>query len=151
MGLQENLSAELLSAMKAKDAVKTSTLRLVIAAFRNEEIKRKKALTDGDALEVIQSEAKRRRESMDEYKKANRADLAAKEEAELSVLQQYLPEPMSEAELQKLVETTIQSVGAKGPQDMGRVMSALMPQIKGRADGKQAQQLVQKLITAAKA
>jgi uncharacterized protein len=151
MGLQENLSAELLTAMKAKDAVKTSTLRLVIAALRNKEIEHKRPLTDADALEVIQVEAKRRRESVAEFNKANRPDLAAKEESELGVLQQYLPQQMSEIELQTLVASTIQSVGAKGPQDMGRVMAALMPQIKGRADGKQAQQLVQKLISAATA
>ena len=148
MALQEKFSAELLSAMKARDAVRTSTLRLVISAFRNKEIQLKRSLTDGDALEVIQAEAKRRRESIEEYKKASRPDLADKEQAELNVLQSYLPKDLTEAELQTLVESTIQSVGAKGPQDMGRVMSALMPQIKGRADGKVAQQFVQKAIAA---
>jgi uncharacterized protein len=150
MGLQEKISAQLLDAMKQKDTVRTSTLRLLISALRNKEIERKKTLSDGELLEVIQSEAKRRREAVDEYTKANRADLAAKEEAEFNVLKAYLPEPLSDAELKKLIETAVQSAGAKGPQDMGKVMSALMPQIKGRADGKQAQQLVQQALSAAK-
>jgi len=147
MGLQDDISARLLSAMKSRDAVQTGTLRLLIAAFRNEEIKRGKSLDEAAAMDVIQSEAKRRRESISEYKKAGRDDLAAKEEGELAVLQTYLPELLSENELQNLIDKAIQSTGAKGPQDMGRVMGALMPQIKGRADGRQTQQLVQKKLS----
>lgn len=148
--LQTQISRELQEAMKNRDAVRVSTLRLLISAFRNKEIERKKTLSDAELLEVIQSEGKRRREAIEEYSKASRQDLADKEKAELAVLQIYLPQPLSEAELKQLVEKAVQSVGAKGPQDMGRVMSALMPQIKGRADGKQAQQLVQKHLTATK-
>ena len=148
--LQTQISRELQEAMKNRDAVRVSTLRLLISAFRNKEIERRKTLSDAELLDVIQTEGKRRREAIEEYSKANRPDLADKEKAELAVLQIYLPQPLSEAELRQLVEKAVQSVGAKGPQDMGRVMSALMPQIKGRADGKQAQQLVQQLLTAAK-
>ena len=150
MGLQDTISSELLAAMKSRDAVRTSTLRLLVSAFRNKEIERQKSLSDGELLEVIQGEAKRRQESIEQYRNAQRADLAAKEEAELKVLQAYLPQALSEAELQQLVASTIQSIGAKGPQDMGKVMSALMPQIRGRADGKQAQQKVQSLLAASK-
>ncbi len=146
MDLQARLAQELLEATRKRDQTRVSTLRLLISAIRYKEVERKKALADADVLEVIGVEAKRRRESIDEYTKANRADLASKEEAELTVLQSYLPEPMSEAALRKIVEETVRSTGAKGPQDMGRVMSALMPQIKGRADGKQAQQLVQQVL-----
>jgi hypothetical protein len=142
----EQISKELLDAMKSKDAVRTSTLRMLVSALRNKEIAKKKALAEGDVLDVIQSEAKRRREAIDEYGKANRSDLASKEEAELNVLKGYLPKMLSEAELQALVQAAIQSSGAKTPQDMGRVMSVVMPQIKGRADGKQAQQLVQQYL-----
>jgi len=144
---QEQISKELLDAMKAKDAVKVSTLRMLIAAFRNKEIAKNKTLAEGDILDVIQAEAKKRREAMTEYTKVNRADLSAKEEAEFNVLKVYLPESLSEAELKTLAQTAIQTVGAKGPQDMGKVMSQLMPQIKGRADGKQAQDIVKQLLT----
>jgi uncharacterized protein YqeY len=146
MGLQEQLSQDLQSALKNRDMVRVSTLRLLISAVRNKEIERQKKNMDGDVLEVISAQAKSRRESILEFQKGGRADLAAKEESELKVLQAYLPEAMSEAELRSIVEKTIQSAGARGPQDMGRVMSALMPQIKGRADGRQAQQVVQELL-----
>ncbi len=146
MPTQEQISKELLEAMKSKDAVKTSTLRMLISAFRNKEIEKKKTLGEGDLLDVIQAEAKKRREAVDEYRKASRDDLAAKEEAEHNVLKVYLPQPLGEAELKTLAQSAIQSCAAKGPQDMGKVMSALMPQIKGRADGKQAQDIVKKLL-----
>lgn len=146
MTFLDKLSAELLVAMKNRDNVRTSTLRMVISAMRNKEIEIKKSLTDSDALSVLQAEAKRRKESIEGYTNANRADLAAKEEAELAILKAYLPEAMSEAELKSIVQAAIQSSGAKGPQDMGRVMSVVMPQLKGRADGKQAQQVVQQLL-----
>jgi uncharacterized protein YqeY len=142
----EQVSKELLDAMKSKDAVRTSTLRMLVSAIRYKEVEKKKALAEGDVLDVIQAEAKRRKESMEEYVKAGRADLASKEEAELNVLKVYLPQQLSETELKGLIQAAIQSSGAKSPQDMGKVMSALMPQIKGRADGKAAQQLVQQLL-----
>jgi uncharacterized protein len=146
MPFLETLSAQLLEAMKKRDSVRTSTLRMLIASLRNKEIERKKPLTDGEAIDVLQVEAKRRKESIEGYKAGNRADLVAKEEAELSVITAYLPEPMGAEELKGIVQAAIQSTGAKGPQDMGRVMSAVMPQLKGRADGKQAQQVVQQLL-----
>lgn len=146
----EQLSQELREAMKSRDAVRVSTLRMLVSAVRYKEVEKKKSLPDEELLDVIQSEAKRRKEAMEEYTKAGRADLASKEEAELNVLKAYLPEAMSAAELKALVLSAIQSSGAKSPQDMGRVMSALMPQIKGRADGKQAQTLVQQALAGAK-
>ena len=146
MPTQEQISKELLEAMKSKDAVRTSTLRMLLSAVRNKEIEKKKSLAEGDFLEVIQTEAKRRKESMAEYTKAGRADLASKEEAELNVLKVYLPQPLSETELKALIQSAIASSGAKNPQDMGKVMSVIMPQIKGRADGKEAQQLVKEAL-----
>lgn len=143
----EEISKELLVAMKSKDAVRTSTLRMLVSALRNKEIEKKKTLAEGDVLDVIQSEAKRRREAIDEYTKASRPDLASKEEAEFHVLKAYLPHPLSEAELKNLVQAAVRSTGAKTPQDMGRVMSVIMPQIKGRADGKQAQQFVKEMLS----
>jgi len=122
----EEISKELLVAMKSKDAVRTSTLRMLVSALRNKEIEKKKTLAEGDVLDVIQSEAKRRREAIDEYTKASRPDLASKEEAEFHVLKAYLPHPLSEAELKNLVQAAVRSTGAKTPQDMGRVMSVIM-------------------------
>ena len=99
MPTQEQISKELLIAMKSKDSVRMSTLRMLISALRNKEIEKKKELAESDVLEVIQAEAKRRRESIDEYTKANRPDLAAKEEAELGVLKVLsVPAALSEAE-----------------------------------------------------
>ena len=146
----DQFSKELLVSMKAKDTVRTSTLRMLVSSIRNKEVEKKKTLAESDVLEVIQAEAKRRKESIDEYTKVGRADLAAIEEAELNVLKVYLPQPLSEAELKAIVQSAIQSSGAKAPQDMGKVMSVIMPQIKGRADGKQAQTLVQQALSGAK-
>ena len=106
----EQISKELLESMKSKDPVRTSTLRMLVSALRNKEIEKKKSLADGDVLEVIQAEAKRRREAMDEYTKAARPDLASKEEAEFNVLKGYLPQPLSEAELKALVQAAVQSI-----------------------------------------
>ena len=150
MSLQEKLAADLTSALKQREAIRVSTLRLLISALRNKEIEKKKTLADGDVMELVQTQAKSRRESIDLYRKGGRNELAEKEEAELKVLLAYLPEPMSESQLRELVQGALQEVGAKGPQDMGRVMSALMPKIKGRVDGKQAQLVVKQLLPATK-
>ena len=132
--------------MKQRDNVKTSTLRLLISAIRKKEIDTQKTFSDADVISVIQAEAKSRKESIDQYTQASRADLAAKEKAEMDVLSVYLPEQMSESQLKELAQAVLQEVGAKGPQDMGKVMSALMPKIKGRADGRQAQAVIQQLL-----
>ncbi len=143
----DQISKELLVAMKAKDTVRTSTLRMLVSAIRYKEVEKKKALQEGDILEVIQSEAKRRKESIAEYQKASRQDLASKEEAEFNILKVYLPEPLSESDLKAIIQAAVASSGAKGAQDMGKVMSAIMPQIKGRADGKLAQQFVKEALS----
>lgn len=144
--LKTSLERDLLVALKNREPVRVSTLRLLIAAVRNKEIERKKSFADDEVLQVVSAEAKSRRESIAEFGKGGRPDLVAREEAELKVLQSYLPQPLTESELQALAQNALKSAGAKGPQDMGRVMSVLMPQIKGRADGRQAQQIVQQLL-----
>ena len=143
----EQVSKELLVAMKSKDTVRTSTLRMLVSAIRYKEVEKKKTLAEAEVLDVIQSEAKRRKEAIDEYTKAGRADLATKEEAELNVLKVYLPQPLSVEELKALVKSAVTASGAKSPQDVGKVMSVVMPQIKGRADGKQAQQFVKEALS----
>jgi uncharacterized protein YqeY len=149
--LTARLSEDLQSAMKQRDMLRVSTLRLLISAIRNKEIQKQKPLADSDVLDVIQTEAKSRRESVESYRNGGRTDLADKEEAEFKVLVAYLPEQMSESQLRDLIQGVLKETGAKGPQDMGRVMGALMPKIKDKADGKQAQQLVQQLLSATKA
>lgn len=147
MDLKAKLSEDLTHAMKQKETVKVSTLRMLISSVRNKEIEKKKDLAESDVMEVIHAEAKRRRESIEQYRQANRADLADKEDSELKVLMGYLPEAMSEAQLRDVVQLAVKESGAKGPQDTGKVMSVLMPKIKGRGvDGKQAQQVVQQLL-----
>jgi uncharacterized protein YqeY len=147
--LQAQIASELLVALKSRDALKVSTLRLLISAFRYKEVDKKRALNEGEQIEVIQTEAKKRKEAVEQYTIGGRAELAAKEKAEFEILHAYLPKALTEAEIDGLVRQAITSSGAQGAKDMGRVMGVLMPQIKGRADGKQVQQLVQKLLTAA--
>jgi len=147
MGLQEQVARDLLESMKARETVKTSALRMLKAAFIRREIAGQKPLTDAEALDVLQAEAKSRRESIEQYRKGNRPDLVAQEEAELGFLKPYLPKMLSESDLEALAQDAIRRVGAQGPQDMGKVMSALMPQVKGRADGRQTQETVKKLLS----
>lgn len=147
--LQAQIASELLEAMKGRHPLRVSTLRLLISAFRYKEVDKKRALNESEVLEVIQSEAKKRKEAVEQFTIGGRAELAAKEKAEFEILNAYLPKALTEAEIDALVRQAISTSGAQGAKDMGRVMGILMPQIKGRADGKQVQQLVQKLLTAA--
>ncbi len=143
----EQISKELLDAMKSRDAVRTSTLRMLVSSIRYKEVEKKKSLQEPEVLEVIQSEAKRRKESIEEYTKAGRTDLASKEEAELNVLKVYLPAALSESDLKAIIQSAIASSGAKTAQDTGKVMSLIMPQVKGRADGKEVQQFVKEALS----
>ncbi len=147
MSLLTDLQQQLLDATKKQDTIRLSTLRMLVSAIRYKEVEKKKSLTDDEIREVIGSEAKRRREAVAEYQKAGRSDLADKEEAERVILQAYLPAMLTEAELKVIVEATIRDVGAVGKSDAGKVMSALMPKIKGRADGRSAQALVGQLLS----
>lgn len=145
MPLKDFLQEELKTAMKNKAALKLSVIRLVKAAITNLEIARGHALNDEEVIEVLAKEAKQRTESIEEYQKAGREDIVQTLRAELAILQQYLPSPLSEAEINQLVREAILATNASGRKDMGKVMAALMPKIKGRADGK----LVNQIVTAA--
>lgn len=136
--LKQQLKEELKQSMLAKDSVKTSTLRMLISALGYYEIQKGGAgyeATDEDVLSVIQKEAKQHKDSIEQFKNAGRDDLVEKEEAELKILEAYLPEQMSEDEIRKLVSEAIAQTGASSPADMGKVMGALMPKTKGKADG----------------
>lgn len=136
--LKQQIKDELKQAMLAKDTTKTSVLRMLISAIGYAEIQKGGAgyeATDEDVMNVIQKEAKQHKDSIEQYKNAGRNELVEKEQTELSLLQKYLPEQMEEDEIKKLVTDAIAKTGATGPTDMGKVMGALMPHVKGKADG----------------
>ena len=137
MTMKEQLRADLTTAMKARDELTSSTLRMVLTAVTNEEVAGKQAreLTDDDVVTVLNREAKKRREAHDAYVQAGRDELAAREQAELGVIQTYLPEPLTDEEVADLVRAAIASTGAEGPKAMGQVMKQLGPQVANRADG----------------
>lgn len=147
MGLTEKIQEELKNAMKAKDGTKVSVLRMLIAALKNRRIELIKDLTDEQVLEVISSSVKRRNESIAAFRQGGRADLVAQEEAELAVLAHYLPAQLSAEEITALAREAVAESGAQAPKDVGLVMKALMPKIKGRGDGKLAKEIVERLLT----
>lgn len=144
MGLVEQLQADLTAAMKARDTATTSTLRMVMAAVKNARVApgQEGEISDEQALDLLSKESKKRREAIEAYQGAGRDELAAKEQAELEVIQRYLPQPLSEEEIAAIVDEAIAATGAGGPSDMGKVMGAVTPKTKGRADGRVVSALV---------
>jgi uncharacterized protein YqeY len=145
--LTERLAEDLKQAMKAKDKVRLSVIRMVRAAMKNKEIEKGSPLTDDDVIGVIQKELKQRQDSLQAFESAGRADLIEQARAEIAILQEYLPAALSTEELRELAKRVIEETGAQGRKDMGKVMSALMPQVRGRADGRLVQQVVQSLLS----
>lgn len=145
--LKEKLSVDLKQAMRGGDKARRSAIRLILAAVHNAEIARQSSLTDGDVLGVIAKEARQREESIQAFKQGNRQDLAAQEEAELAVLQEYLPEQMTRDEIIAEARKVIEEVGAQGPKDKGKVMPKLIAELKGRADGRQINEVVTELLS----
>jgi uncharacterized protein YqeY len=137
------------NAMRDGDAHRRDTLRMALAAVQNAAKDKREDLTDEEALAVLTKQVKTRRESIKAYADAGRDDLAAKEQAEIDVLQPYLPAQLSEDEVRALVDEAIASTGASSPGDMGRVMGALMPKVKGRADGKLVSSVVNETLAKA--
>lgn len=146
MTLQERLTADLKQAMKGGDITRRSLIRLLMAGVKNAEIDKRAPLDDSGVVEVISREVKRHRESIAEFGKGNRQDLVAKEEAELAILFEYLPKQMSREEIAEAARKIIEQVGAKGPGDRGKVMSQLMPQLKGKAEGREVSDVVSELL-----
>ena len=133
-------------AMRARDQRRTSTLRMAMAAAQNRRIELGRDLTDEDMVEVLGRQLKQRRESIEQFRAGGREEMAADEEAEAQILAEFLPEQLSEGELAAMVDEAISQTGASGPGDMGRVMGALMPRTKGRADGKLVSELVRRRL-----
>ena len=147
MSLQERLSQEIKSAMLAKDADKLGTLRLLKSALGYAQIEKKSETTnDADFVALVQKEVKKRRDSIEQFEKGGRPELAAKEKQEISILETFLPQAMSEAELEQLVRATIQELGASSKKDMGQVIKTVQAKAAGRADGKTISGLVGKLL-----
>jgi len=146
VSLQDKLRQSLNQAVRSRDELRSSVLRLLLAAIHNVEIERRRPLDDPGVLEVIAGEAKRRRESIEGFRRANRQDLVDREEAELAILREWLPAQLSREEIVELARQAIQEAGAGGPRDKGRVMGRLMPQLKGRAEGQVVSQVVDELL-----
>lgn len=130
------------AAMKAREVERLGTIRLLIAALNNQQIEVRRDLTEEDILAVLATEAKKRREGIESFRELGREDAAVKEEAELAVIEEYLPQQLTDAEVGEIVDELIASTGASAPSDMGRVMGPLMAKIKGRFDGGQAKSIV---------
>jgi uncharacterized protein YqeY len=146
--LKGRIQEALKGALKRQQTIEVSTLRLLLAEIKNAEIAQQKPADDNRVLDAIAKEAKRRRESIEAFKKGNRGDLVAQEEAELAVLVSYLPKQMSRDEIVAAARQAIDAVGAKEPNEKGKVMAQLMPQLKGKADGKEVSEIVAELLTA---
>ena len=164
MSLKEQIQRDLNSAIKEKKKIEASTLRMLNAAIINkekekryklskeepelkeEELAEKSELTDEEVIEVISSEVKKRKETILEFEKGERQDLAEKEKKEIEVLKKYLPEQLSEEELKGLAEEAIKKTGAKEMKDIGKVMGELIPQIKGKAEGSTVSKIVKELL-----
>jgi uncharacterized protein len=146
--LREKIATDMRDAMKAREQARVATLRMLMAAVKNAEVEKLHELSDDEVLEVVAREAKRRRESIDAFEKGGRSDLVEKETAELNVLEAYLPAKLSDEQLVELVDEAVAETGATTPKQMGEVMKALMPKIRGRADGAQVSALVKSKLGA---
>lgn len=147
MGLKEQLQADLRAAMKARDETRRDTVRLLLGAIRNAEIDKGGDLDEQELLALLQKQAKQRRESIEQFAAAGRDELVAAEQAELDIIESYLPRMLSEEEIRAEARAQIDAVDASGPRDIGKVMGPLMGKLRGRADGALVQQVVRDLLT----
>ena len=146
MSLDERLSQELTAAIRAGDTLRRDVLRLVRNAIKYEEIAQGRPLEEDESLQVLQRQGKQRRESIEEFRRGNRADLVERESAELKILEEYLPAQMSREEISELARQAIQEMGAGGPGDRGKVMGRLMSQFRGKAEGTTVNEVVTELL-----
>jgi uncharacterized protein len=146
MNLLDRIENAMRDAMRARDERRTQTLRMVMAAAQNRRIELGRDLSDEELTEVLGRQARQRRESIEQFRAGDREELAAREEAELAILAEYLPEQLSRPEIEQVVRAAIDETGASGPRDMGRVMGRVMPQTKGRADGGTVSEVVRSML-----
>ncbi|MFN2237408.1 MAG: GatB/YqeY domain-containing protein [Anaerolineales bacterium] len=147
MNTKERLAQDLKEAMRAKDEVRKRTIRMALAAIKNTEIDQQTELGEADILVILQKEVKSRNETIEGAEKAGRDDLIAEANREIEILDKYLPQAISPVELEAIVTETISDVNATSMKDMGQVMQAVMPKVRGRADGKEVNQIVRRLLS----
>jgi uncharacterized protein YqeY len=148
MTLQDRIESAMRDAMRARDERRTQTLRMAMSAAHNREIELGRPLADEDYVEILGRQVKQRRESIEAFRSGGRDAMATNEEAEAAILAEFLPEPLSAEELESLVRAAIAESGASSPADLGRVMGKVVPQTRGRADGKVVSDLVRQLLSA---
>ncbi len=146
MSIQEKLMKDMKAAMKSGDKIRLQTIRGLRAQLKNAQIDKGEALSEEEEIQVLMSAVKKRKESIEQFRAVNRPDRAEEEEQELRIIQQYLPEQMSEEEIAGLIDRVIREVQAASPRDMGKVMGKIMPMVKGKADGKVVQRMVQQKL-----
>ncbi|MFD2672404.1 GatB/YqeY domain-containing protein [Marinicrinis sediminis] len=146
MSLSERLTEDMKQAMKNQDKFRLSVIRMIRSSVKNVEIEQKKTLDDNEVLDILNRELKQRKDSLQEFEKAGRDDLTENLHKEIEVITQYMPAQLTEEEIKTIVQQTIQEVGASSKADMGKVMGAVLPKVKGRADGKYVSQLVQQSL-----
>ncbi len=146
MDFESRLNADLKDALRSGDEDRKRTIRLLLSALHNARIDARRPLTEGEQMAVLQRQARQRRESMAEYERGKRPDLVAQEAAELAIIETYLPAALSMEDLEAAARAVIERVGARSPQDMGRVMGPLMKELAGRADGQTISAVVRRLL-----
>lgn len=146
MSLREDIHKDIAAAMKSGDKERLSTVRMLMSAIKYKEVDAKRQLTDEETIAVISTLVKQRQDSIEQFKKGGREDLAEKETREIEVLRGYLPPQLSEAEVRDIIKKAVAETGAQGQKDMGKLMKVVMPQVKGRADGKLVNDIVKEVL-----
>lgn len=147
MDIKDQVFEDMKAALKAGEKEKLGALRMALAAIKNAEIDKREELSDDDVIQVLAKEVRKWEEAADEIERGGQAERAAKERRDAATLKEYLPEQLSEDELRELVKEAIDEAGAASPSDMGKVMQAVMPKVRGRADGKRVNDLVRQLLS----
>ena len=148
MSLEERLVEEMKQAMKSNDKLRLSTIRMIRSTLKNKEIELRKKLEDEDVVKVIQVMMRKGEEAVEQFQAGGRADLVEKEKKEMEILKSFLPQPLSQEEIVKIIDQSIQETQASSPKDIGKVMKAVMPKIGGKADGRLINQLVKERLSA---
>lgn len=147
MEMKERLNQALKDAMRSGDSTRKTTLRMALAAIKNAEIEQRGALDEPSILGILQKEIKARHETIEGAQQAQRPELVAAAQVEIAILEEFLPQPLSEAEIETIVKAAIAETGATSPREMGNVMKVVMPQVQGRADGKTVSEMVRRLLS----
>ncbi|HOG07576.1 MAG: GatB/YqeY domain-containing protein [Syntrophales bacterium] len=149
MNFREKMTEDMVQAAKHREKIRLSTLRLIKTALHNREIDLKREMNEAEFLQMLASMVKQRRDSIEQFGKGGRADLVAQEEEELRIIQEFMPRPLSDEEIEREIDLAIDEAGAAGPKDLGKVMKILMPKLAGKADGKTVGEKVKAKLTGA--